>query len=111
MEKREKKIVDTLKGMGKLRKGDQIIAEVTYVVLVLKEFITVDPFGSSPKLVEGMGQIKGTYRIFNPTEKVKPDETYTLELSDGKKIDTIMPSLILPGQDIQIYFVKAEGFK
>jgi len=110
-ERKETRKIDTLKGIGKLRKDDQIIAEATYVIFVYKEFIIADSFESSPKEIEGMGHIKGSFRVINPVQKIKPDEVYTLELSDGRKVDTMMPSLILPDREIEIYLMKAEGFK
>ena len=110
-ERREMRIIDTLKGIGRLRKGDQIIAEATYVISVFKEFIIVDTFGSPPKEVEGMGHIKGSFRVINPVQKVKPDEVYILELSDGRKIHTMMPPFIVPDKEIEIYPMGAEGFK
>ena len=114
-EKKEKeKIVDTLRGIGKLRKGDQIVAEASYVILVIKEIITIitiDTFGSPPKQVEGMGEIKGTFMPINPEPRVKPDETYTLELSDGRKIDLRTPSMVVPNRNIDLFIIKAEGFK
>jgi len=110
-ERRETRRIDTLKGIGKLRKSDQIIAEVTYVIFLYKEFIIVDSFGSSPKEVEGMGHIKGNFKIIMAFQEIKPNEVYTLELTDGRRIHTMMPSLIIPDKEIEIYLVKTYGFE
>jgi hypothetical protein len=111
MQKREWRVVENLKGMGELKKDNQAIADVTYIISVIKEFLIADSFGSHPQPIEGIGNIKGSFRIINPQQKIKADETYTLELSDGRKIDVMTPPLIIPGSEIEIYLVKAYGFE
>jgi len=110
MQKKERKVVESPRGVGKLKKGDDYIADVSYKLLISKDVIIADSFGNHPQEIDGMGQITGTFKIINGGGNIKGDETYTLQLPDGREMDIMMPSFIFRDTQIKIYPVKTEKF-
>jgi hypothetical protein len=77
MEKRERRIVERLKGIGRIKKGNNVVAEVAYSILVSKDVIIIDNFDGHQE-VDGIGQINGSFRIVIAENNLNQDEVYTL---------------------------------
>ena len=109
MEQRERRVIENPRGVGKLKKGNEIIATVSYDLKVIENTLIADAWGSHHRL-EGQGEIKGTFRIIDEQDKVKTDETYTLQLSDGREIEIMTPQSLFPNTEIKIFLKNADKF-
>ncbi len=92
-----------------MKKNNEVIADVSYALTVIETILIPEVWGSQNR-VEGIGEIKGTFRIIDEQAKVKPDEVYTLELSDGREIDIMTPPLIIPDTETKIFVRDAGKF-
>ena len=111
MERREWRIVERPHGVGNLKKGKGAIAGVIYSIIVKKEIIIIDNFGSDRQEIDGMGRIEGNLRFIDKSIKVGIEEIFTLELSDGREFDISIDMTNPLVTDYKFIIRDAKGFK
>ena len=93
MEKRVRRVVERPQGAGEIYRGDKKIGDVSYSLIVEKEYIIEDSFGSPPIEIESMGSINGTITFFGQDVGFMPEGTFQLKLKDGRELGVSL----LPG--------------
>jgi hypothetical protein len=110
MGKRERRVVERPRGIGNLKKGNEIIAGVTYSIIVSKDIIIINNFDGYSE-VDGVGQINGRLKFVEKDIKIEPDEIYTLELADGREFDISIPLANFPSKEYEFILRDGKNFK
>jgi hypothetical protein len=110
MERRERRIVEKPRGAGKIKKGDEIIAEVFYTIIVTKEVIFIDNSDGHTE-VDGVGQINGNLKFVIKEKEIDPEGVYTLELADGREFDISIPFANFQSKDYEFIVRDGKNFK
>ncbi len=115
MERRRKKIIERLNGLGKIKTGDKLYAYVSYNLLVQRDVLINDSFNGVSE-AEGNASITGNFKVMDRMMDWKvnfdSDGPYTLELDDQREFDILIPRISnLPISKYDIIVADASKFQ
>ncbi len=91
MQRRQNRVVERLNGLGRLKRGSKTLAHVSYNAVFTRQVIIIDKPDEYQEL-EGATTITGNFTITDTMKfHLDSDQHYTLELSDKREIDILIP--------------------